>query len=873
MEDIFLKLLNMSITAGYLVLAIVIIRVIFKRIPKFINCILWALVGIRLVLPYSIESILSLIPNNEPIPADIALASQPQIETGISILNSTVNPIISNSFAPDMRYSANPLQIVNFIAANVWLMVLAVMLLYAVISYIVVRIRVRVRINLKENIYICDNIDTPFILGLIKPCIYIPSNIDKDCIESVILHEKAHIKRLDYIWKPLGFLLLSVYWFNPLIWLAYILLCRDIEFACDERVIKQMSDSCIKSYSRALLSCSSKKSSIKACPLSFGEVGVKQRIKSVLNYKKPTFWISITAVILSIAVAVTFLTNPIKKNKDTSLGEISNIEILSSGSDIDGITINIISAHFDTTPQKSFLEVILLNNTRTEHNFGEEFYIYQKTGNEWKNCRKSKEYSWNSIANILSAESDYTKKYYLDDIQLESENIYRFEAIFLSSDPLTNSKPKAWVEFKLSSDNTTGETILKANKLVYDHGMFSYVQTADSAPVYCNKNGSLLQRTNGGDVWFSLGKLEEVKLNDDNFNSRFINDYFQDISLEKLVKNNKKMWQLKRKNEDISELYIVTLQNNGQYYLGYGYYDSDGNYKYNNPDNSYIRWLYECKVLQGLPPEQIDSPSIIKTSYCGSEQLSLYSGALNTKMMIYSSVRHLPIYKFESVSQLNKFKERMGAAANSQSLSNIPSFNDITSNCNDDFFENYVLFAIYIHSDDNLVGFTVDNIYNDGENFVVHVASKPLETKETPTGSFILTVSVPKSVVESCKEFDADVDNIPRFNNILVYGYYDSKDVLMPRFVLDTSDMTFNFTYSGLSSYWPRGKYTLTDTELLLKTTDDFAYEYVFKRTENGFVFDEKASSAIPKYNYSAENTEKISPVPDGALFTIIETE
>jgi len=310
MEAVFLKVLNTSITAGWLVIAVVVLRLILKKAPKRINCFLWLLVGVRLAVPFSLESPLSLIPSAEPIPEKILLDRTPEIDSGVDVLNSAVNPIISKAFAPSGGASVNPLQIFTFIAMIIWITGIFVMLLYMAVSYFRLKKKTGEAITLRDNIFICDRIGSPFILGLVRPKIYLPSDIKEADINYVLGHEEAHLKRLDHIWKPLGYLLLSVYWFNPILWTAYYLLCRDIEYACDEKVIEQMGTEVKKPYSEALINCSIPRRLISACPLAFGETSVKSRIRSVLNYKKPTFWIIAISIIACIAVTACFLTNP-----------------------------------------------------------------------------------------------------------------------------------------------------------------------------------------------------------------------------------------------------------------------------------------------------------------------------------------------------------------------------------------------------------------------------------------------------------------------------------------------------------------------------------------------------------------------------------
>lgn len=320
MDAVFLRLLNMSITASWLCLAVLLVRLLLKKAPKAISCALWALVGLRLMLPFSLESVLSLVPSAEPLPEDMLLSPAPTINSGIPVINEVVNPVISGSLAPNPGDSVNPMQVITTIAGYLWLIGMAAMLVYMLVTYLRVRHKVAEAALVEGNIYECDHIDTPFILGVIRPHIYLPSAMEEGDRAFVIAHEQAHLRRLDHVWKPLGFVLLTVYWFNPLLWLGYILLCRDIELACDEKVIKELGTDIKKQYSEALINCSVPRRAISACPLAFGEVGVKGRIKSVLNYKKPAFWIILVAVIALIVTGVCFLTDPPHKLKDPPSG-------------------------------------------------------------------------------------------------------------------------------------------------------------------------------------------------------------------------------------------------------------------------------------------------------------------------------------------------------------------------------------------------------------------------------------------------------------------------------------------------------------------------------------------------------------------------
>ena len=310
MNELFLKIINMSISASWLVLAVLILRFVLKKAPKWINVLLWGIVAIRLICPFSFESTLSLIPSAETIPLNIGMDTTPTINSGISAINNAVNPIIGQSNTPMAGASVNLLQITIGIYEYIWIFGMIALALYTAISYWRLRRKVDTAVRYKDNIFQSENVSFPFVLGIIKPRIYLPFKMNGQYLEHVVAHEQAHICRKDHWWKPLGFLLLMIHWFNPLMWLAYVLLCRDIELACDEKVIKELGNEQRGDYTQALVACSINRRMIAACPLAFGEVSVKERVKSVMNYKKPAFWVIIISVIVCVGVAVCFLTNP-----------------------------------------------------------------------------------------------------------------------------------------------------------------------------------------------------------------------------------------------------------------------------------------------------------------------------------------------------------------------------------------------------------------------------------------------------------------------------------------------------------------------------------------------------------------------------------
>ncbi|MDE6054932.1 MAG: hypothetical protein K2G55_14505, partial [Lachnospiraceae bacterium] len=321
MEKLFINIFQMSISASYLILAVLLVRFLLRKAPKSMRSFLWLLVGIRLLIPFSVESVFSLIPNMQVVDEYIYDAVRPDMNmtSNTVSINSSVSQPIPSTFIPSAEKRMSRTQAAVLICTKIWLVGMALMLGYMLTSWLRLKNRVKMSIpmdvsqdcgNTKicQKIYQNNAIENPFLFGIIKPRIYIPDGIADEELPYVVQHEMTHMKRKDYLIKPAGFLLLSVYWFNPCVWIAYIMLCKDIELICDEKVIKQLGASCKKAYSQALLNSASNRRMIAACPVAFGEVSVKERVKNVLNYKKPAFWVLAAAVLACIIVPVCFMT-------------------------------------------------------------------------------------------------------------------------------------------------------------------------------------------------------------------------------------------------------------------------------------------------------------------------------------------------------------------------------------------------------------------------------------------------------------------------------------------------------------------------------------------------------------------------------------
>ena len=307
-DRIFSALLNRAVAATLLILAVCVYRALSPKAPKWTRLFLWALAGLRLCLPFSIRSAWSLVPSEKILDYETAqYAAKPEITSGIAALNRAVNPAFGESFAATPAASVNPLQVWMHLAGLVWAIGVLALLLAALVSVWKLRRRVQASIELQKGVRLCDAIDTPFLLGLFRPTVYLPSQLSQQERDVVLAHEAAHKTHGDCVWKGLGYGILCVYWFYPPVWLGYALFCRDLELACDERAVKRLSLEEKKRYASVLLSCSVPRGSFPVCPLAFGEVGVKERVKRVLD-KKPAKALIALALAVCLVIGVCFLT-------------------------------------------------------------------------------------------------------------------------------------------------------------------------------------------------------------------------------------------------------------------------------------------------------------------------------------------------------------------------------------------------------------------------------------------------------------------------------------------------------------------------------------------------------------------------------------
>ncbi|WIV12912.1 M56 family metallopeptidase [Proteiniborus sp. MB09-C3] len=330
MSELFLSVINMSLTASYVILFVIVIRLLLKKTPKLISYALWGVVAFRLIIPFSFESMFSLLPrstNTVPIPRDIIYQQIPHINSGIEVFDSFVSQLLP---APTIGASVNPLQIYIEIGSYIWILGTLMLLIYSLASVLLLKKQLNSAQLIEQNIYEFKNLKTPFVLGLIRPKIYLPVGLNIEERSYILLHEQTHIQRKDHIIKILAFLILSIHWFNPLVWIAFMLMSTDMELSCDERVLREMNEDIKKSYANSLLSIATGKHILNGSPLAFGEGNVKRRIKNVLNYKRPRFWVIVLSVIIATAVGIGLLANPdslnlgsiVKSGTDSSMSRL-----------------------------------------------------------------------------------------------------------------------------------------------------------------------------------------------------------------------------------------------------------------------------------------------------------------------------------------------------------------------------------------------------------------------------------------------------------------------------------------------------------------------------------------------------------------------
>ena len=580
----FSNILNASIAASWMVLAVIILRYLLKKAPRWTHVALWGLVAVRMLLPFSIESAFSLIPSKETVPHEILVYEGTRLEES-AFLDVVSNPVFSGSVTVELGETVDRVQISLVKMTPIWIVGIAVLLLYTAISYWRLRRKVIEATILRENIYQSENVASPFVLGIIKPTIYLPYGMNEQDLGHVVAHEQAHIRRRDHWWKPLGFFLLTIHWFNPLMWLAYVLLCRDIELACDEKVIKELGDEQRADYTQALVVCSVNRRMIAACPLAFGEVGVKERVKSVMNYKKPAFWIIVLSVIVCAAVSVCFLTNPVSSLDFGNIESVTVDSIRVSDEAADEL-VSLINSYRRTYFMVGLDDPNSLSRAIQINCANGDFYLlhYQYYSGFSFDPRRAGEDDYRSILTFFKAGEGGQKAWKLE---------YDFDA-----------ELREWLS-KYATPNFGALTVnlpFCVVEVTYETPLMEYSSVAQvNTPEYMldeNKHFYSVKQHSDATNWTDLGELSEITLTRWNFDEIFRRSsgegWLTRQSAAEIRRNTAKSWCVIF-NQD--QLYYVLQQNNGELYLAQGYYDySEKNDPYS--DDTSIHRLYKIAPIE-----------------------------------------------------------------------------------------------------------------------------------------------------------------------------------------------------------------------------------------------------------------------------------
>ena len=714
MTGLFLKVINMGISASWLILAVLLCRFVLRKAPKWVNVLLWGIVAARLLFPFSIESDWSLIPSAETISPEIMMDAAPTIHTGIPVINNTVNPIISQSFAPSPVASANPLQIWIPVLAAVWIVGATVLLVYTAASFLLLRKKVDTAVLLRDNIFQSEYVSSPFVLGVIRPKIYLPFKIDGQDMEHVIAHEMAHIRRRDHWWKPLGFLLLTVHWLNPLMWLTYVLLCRDIELACDEKVIKELDHEQRADYTQALLACSVSRHMIAACPLAFGEIGVKERVRSVMSYKKPAFWVVVLAVAACGVVAVCFLTNP--KSIDARLTVFIDCEIANH--------------HQSAQSAENFccLDWEVLGTKKNGNQTTVYMWVLYM---EYSYDNGLKEEAGAHVPTVITVERDGNYRlveyweprdgsYYAPDMREKFPWYLRLTAL----------DPQRYIDRQLAACEKMAREHFKA-------ASYTEMSTAEAAPTLSLDDVISLSQKGHDLSWADFEKFDHVDTGSGLYIWKFeVNELFT-----LLIGGN-------NTDTKIKPMYINLIANDGT--------------------DSYID-IRDGGVTEFIDLHK-DNPVVFK---CGagwqcspvghSEELFSKMLVLNgfSERFALSSVQYLPVVRINSTEELQTVTEILSPYADLDysPYSDVPAFTAAAEAYDDSFFASSTLFLVYTEEPTTAVRHSVE--YVRLSNRVLSIGIKRLDPDvgDVMMEGWLIAVSVSTDLIADADEIEARISS------------------------------------------------------------------------------------------------------------------
>ena len=797
MTEFFVSVVNMSISAGWIVLAVLLLRLLLKKAPKWITVLLWGIVAVRLICPFTIESALSLIPSAQTINPEVAL-NEPAIDSGVPVIDNIVNPVIGGatiSFQPEK--DLNFFKFIMPYLAGLWLVGIAALLIYTFISYVKLKKKIGTAVLLRDNIFQSESVISPFVLGLVKPKIYLPFNMSEQDMSHVIAHEQAHIRRKDHWWKPFGFLLLTIHWFNPLMWLGYVLLCRDIELACDEKVVKELNTEQKADYSQALLTCSVNRRMIAACPLAFGEVGVKNRVKSVLNYKKPAFWIIIIAIIASIVAAVCFLTNPINST-DTVLNKLIKLE------DYEVVEQD----------QKKITLAIPLSDLPDS--------IYSENGAEFKH-------------NEIVAYKNATTSIYLKEARYSNEGNDNLYFCFDFDFDLPKKQGVLIYPYEITNNGLSGSVRTTDNVLIANNGDFS-----DAVKDRGQGSGNLiwfyvstdaLKQAQGtirfdvllNEITYFLDGDDYSSASKENVSEKLTWSYnpmlshtthytrafafgceythvdatctggeFWNLDTEGQPRDSEMRFEKGKtvywtpgedvvKSADKSEVTLTVyngetmVQQHTVIFECISRYYNTGEYEFYLKDTTDFVLVYsedgcltfiERSSISNVGGADANNNETFEStvSYANwTDSSELYTGALNgpvdPTVSITGNAYALPIYRFDTLADLDNFKQTFKTVLTMDSgYDEVPSFNDATAKYDKSFFENNSLMLVYVGANNCTHRFNLATINHSKNRFYVSVQETTnVEAVDTAMAGWFITVTVSDDLLNNIHIYDAEL--------------------------------------------------------------------------------------------------------------------
>lgn len=773
MSTVFIQLLNMSITASWLVLAVILLRLLLKKAPKWIMGILWGLVAVRLICPFSPESMLSLIPSAEPIPQDIVTTPVPVIDSGIPPVNDAVDSLLSQLPVSESGSGGSLLQGLAFAGGVIWLVGLAAMLSYLLMSYLKIRRRVREAILLKDNIWACDQIPAPFILGIVRPRIYLPYAMGEADRELVLAHEKAHLARRDHIWKPLGFLLLSVYWFNPILWAAYLLMCRDIELACDERVIRRLGAQAKKSYADALINCSAPRRAVTACPLAFGETGVRERVKGVLHYKKPALWLILAGAAACAVTAVCLLTDPVGTTVQDVFSEKRYTIISQVRRDIT------LSVPKSVVPDQAYSD--------KGHTFGKGQVVAYQTDTttiyleriQPANEGKEKLYLIFNASYELPASGSFLATYYKTEagytggVGLRTGNLRDDAGTYEDALSTRSQGPDAQFAFYVSTDvfrNAAGTVRIDAfcHQIVYreKNGNAARIGSVEALTLdeYAGTRDVMLF---DGETFTpvpdltrdSLWALLDLRISKEPASSR--RDDGRDMTHTVVLREDA---QASFANSNLPGIYLCFSRDFGEVWAG-GSGLAKPTLSYRVSDPAKAQRLYRSLAGGGSSQGGTEPPGDLEAAVAYANYTDdprLFAQALNAGALSEGSrERHLPIFRFGRREELDGFrKDFQDILTMDQGYDEVPSFDAVTQRYDASFFEDHVLLLVYVSAGSGSRRFGVSGTQLDGGELCVFVTqTNDPETETQDMCGWFITIAVGRETAAGCDGYDAVLDS------------------------------------------------------------------------------------------------------------------